>query len=458
MALSAAEFDDLARRIHAEVSEARGARRRNDAAAERVPLDHDDVRQLTLALISDSLRELAKERLSAGRAVLEVAEEQRLLQAVQAMGGLGWAIEELLADPTLENIDINGVQRVFTSHSDGAKRRLDRPIARSDEELERWVRNTAARAGLTERRFDEGRPWLILRLPGGPRLFALMSVTSSVCLSIRVHRLDKVTLADLVGEGMMSEDLGAFLAAAVRARLNLIFSGGTNAGKTTLCRAALNECPEEDRLVTVEDSYELGLDQMPERHPDVVPLEAREPNAEGKGEITMRQLVRLALRMNPTRVVVGEVRGDEVLPMLHAMTMGNDGSMCTIHADSAAGVFGRIALFAIESPEHLEPKDAAPLAAEALDLIVHIAYDLVDGPRGRGKARFIHTVLEVTGVGDDGAGLRTNAVFRPGADGRAAFCGPLSAPTLERLAEAGWRPRPRSVAARPSASPPRRGR
>jgi Flp pilus assembly CpaF family ATPase len=166
----------------------------------------------------------------------------------------------------------------------------------------------------------------------------------------------------------------------------------------------------------------------------------------------MRQLVKLALRMNPTRVVVGEVRGDEILPMLHAMTMGNDGSMCTIHADSAAGVFGRIALFAIESPEHLEPKDVAPLAAEALDLIVHITYDLADGPGGRGKARFIRNVLEVTGVADDGAGLRTNEVFRPGPDGHAVFCGPVSARTLERLEQAGWKPR-----RRPPAAPSPRG-
>ena len=443
MALSAAELDDLARRIHLEVSESRGKRRQADAAADRVPLDHDDLRQLTLALIGNSLRELAKERMSAGRPVLSPEDEQPLMQAVLSMGGLGWAIEELIADPTVENIDINGADRVFVHHSDGTKRRLDRPIARSDEELERWVRNTAARAGLTERRFDEGRPWLILRLPGGPRLFALMSVTASVCLSIRVHRLDKVTIADLVGEGMMSEELGAFLRAAVHARLNTIVSGGTNSGKTTTQRALLNECPEEDRLVTIEDSYELGLDQMPERHPDVVPLEAREPNAEGRGEITMRQLVKLALRMNPTRVVVGEVRGDEILPMLHAMTMGSDGSMCTLHSDSAAGVFGRIALFAIESPEHLEPKDVAPLAAEAVDLIVHITYDLGNAAGGGRKARFIRNVLEVTGVADDGGGLRTNEVFRAGPDGHAVYCGPLSARTLERLERVGWKPRRR---------------
>ncbi len=455
MALTASEFDDLARRIHTEVSEARGKRRQADAGAERPPLDHDDLRQLTLALIANSLRDLAKERLTAGRGVLSAEDEQRLVSAVQAMGGLGWAIEELIADPTVENIDINGAKVVFVHHSDGTKRRLDRPIARSDEELERWIRNTAARAGLTERRFDEGRPWLILRLPGGPRLFALMSVTASVCLSIRVHRLDKVTIADLVGEGMMSEELGDFLTAGVQARLNMIFSGGTNAGKTTCVRAALNECPEDDRLVTIEDSYELGMDKMPERHPDVVPLEAREPNAEGLGEITMRQLVKLALRMNPTRVVVGEVRGDEVLPMLHAMTMGNDGSMCTIHADSADGVFGRIALFAIESPERLEPKNVAPLAATALDLIVHISYDLVDGPRGRHKARFISNVLEVTGVTDDGAGLRTNPVFRPGPDGDAVFCGGLSAPVLARLAEVGWTPRRPPPATRPAPAPRR---
>lgn len=192
MALNDADFDQLVRRVHAEVSEHRSARLKGDAEADRPPMDRDDLRQFNHALLGDAFSRLAKERLSAGQAPLSRDEEQRLAQAVQSMGGLGWAIEELRADESVENIDINGPNEAFVHRSDGSKTRLDYPIARSNEELERWVRNAAARLGLSERRFDEGRPHLILRLPDGSRLFACMSVSDGVHISIRIHRHPKV--------------------------------------------------------------------------------------------------------------------------------------------------------------------------------------------------------------------------------------------------------------------------
>ncbi|MFN2505457.1 MAG: CpaF family protein [Acidimicrobiales bacterium] len=432
MQLSETAFDDLTRRVHEEVSKAREGRRTADAEAGRRPLDHEDLRQLTLALISRSLAGLAKERLGQGLSPIDPDEEQRLVQAVQAMGGLGWAIEELLGDPTVENVNINGYDRGFVHHNDGTKRRLEHPIARSDEELERWVRNAAARMGLSERRFDEGRPHLILRLPDGSRLHAIMSVTRRICLSIRVHRLVDVDLVDMRRMRTVDEPIEGILRAAVRAKLNIIISGGTDAGKTTLLRACLNECPPEDRIVTIEDSYELGIDLLEDRHPDAIAMEEREPNVEGTGAITMRALVREALRMRPDRCSVGEVRGDEILPMLYAMTQGNDGSMCTIHADSAAGVFQRIAMYAVAAPEHLEPRHTATLVAQAVDLIVHLEND--------GQHRYVSSILEVRGGRDDGEAIATNEVCAPGPDGRAVFANPFSPKTLARLARVGWQP------------------
>jgi Flp pilus assembly CpaF family ATPase len=465
MALSENEFDDLVRRVHGEVSEARGGWLRADAEAERPPMDHEDLHQLNRALIAKALERLARERLEAGSQPIEAADEERLVSAVQSMGGLGWALEEILADPSVENVDINGPDAVFIHRSDGSKTRLDYPIARNNEELERWVRNAAARLGLSERRFDDGRPHLILRLPDGSRLFAIMSVTGPVCLSIRIHRHPEVTVDDLVRGGMMTPPVGEFVRAVVRARFNFIITGGTNVGKTTFGRATLNECAEDERIITIEDSYELGIDRLGQRHPDVVALEAREANVEGVGEITMADLVRHALRMNPTRVCVGEVRGAEVLPMLHAMTQGNDGSMCTLHADSSEGAFERLAMYAVEAPEHLEPRHTALLVAQAVDFIIHIEKEMPDdaglagGDVNRGHARYVSSIREVTGVNEAGTGIRTQEVFSPGADGRAYFGGahPLSERRLRRLARVGWTPRrpgPSAVAAEPAPGRP----
>ena len=165
-----------------------------------------------------------------------------------------------------------------------------------------------------------------------------MQVSGRPSLSVRRHRHTDVGLADLVGLGTLDEHAGRGHGAAVRRPhpLNIVVAGGTDAGKTTFLRALLAEVEPWERLVVIEDALELQLERDPERHPDVVELETREANVEGAGEITMRDLARHALRMAPDRVIVGEVRGGEVLEMLLAMSQGNDGSLCTLHADSSA--------------------------------------------------------------------------------------------------------------------------
>ncbi|HEV2360786.1 MAG TPA: ATPase, T2SS/T4P/T4SS family, partial [Acidimicrobiales bacterium] len=207
------------------------------------------------------------------------------------------------------------------THADGTKVRVA-PVAETDDELVEVIRSAAARFGLSERRFDNSCPELDLRLPDGSRLSALMSVTARPALSVRRHRYVDLELADLTNMGALDEEVAVFLAAAVRARKNIVVGGAMNSGKTTLVRALASEIPPRERVVTIEQAFELGLDSMPDRHPDLVALEARHANAEGEGEIQMARLVRRALRMNADRVVVGEVLGDEVLPMLNAMSQG----------------------------------------------------------------------------------------------------------------------------------------
>ena len=337
------------------------------------------------------------------------------------------------------------------------------PVAESDEELVELLRMAAARFGLSERRFDVAHPELDLRLPDGSRLSALMAVVARPAVSIRRHRFVDLTIEDLVGIGTLNDETAAFLAASVRARKNIIVAGAMNSGKTTLIRALASEIPPRERVVTIEQAFELGLDGMPERHPDLVALEAREANMEGEGAIGMAALVRRALRMNADRVIVGEVLGDEVIPMLNAMSQGRSGSMCTIHADSSAGVFRRLASYAVQAPEHLPLEATTLLVAGAVHFVVFLdlgelpGRDLADG-RGVGngaterrsggsrqvfrplrRRRFVSSIREV--VDADGMQVVSNEIFSPGRDLHAVPGAPLRSGTLNELLAHGYRPR-----------------
>jgi Flp pilus assembly CpaF family ATPase len=231
-------------------------------------------------------------------------EEQVLAQAVlDALFGMA-GLQSLIDDPDIENIDINGCDRVWVTFADGSKRLMP-PIADSDEEVIEMVRVAASRFGLAERRFDLARPEVDLRLPDGSRLSALMAVATRPAVSIRRHRFAALSLADLVDLGTLDDAVASLLAAAVRARKNIVVSGAMNSGKTTLLRALAAEIPRRERIVTIERALELGLDADLDRHPDMVALEARPANIEGEGLVSVSDLVRRALRMNADRVIVG---------------------------------------------------------------------------------------------------------------------------------------------------------
>ena len=176
--------------------------------------------------------------------------------------------------------------------------------------------------------------------------------------------------------------------------MSIIICGGTNAGKTTLLRALLSACDPEERLITIEDRLELGLNADPDRHRDVIEMETRTANIEGSGEITMQQLVRNALAMSPDRLIVGEVRGPEVVDMLAALSTGNDGSMCTIHANSSQAAFSKIATYALRSTERIPVEATNRMIAESINYVIHVRKE-------RDGHRRVDSVREVTGCSMD---------------------------------------------------------
>jgi len=423
----------LVRVFRREIADELTDRLRADEVAERPRMSPADQRQYGRQLINRRLERYAKEQLEQGVEPLSFEDESALAQAIHdALFGLG-ALQRLLDDESIENIDANGHADVWITRSDGSKERAP-AIADNDEELVDTLRMTAARVGLTERRFDNGSPSLNLQLPDGSRLFAVMAVTSKPSVAIRRHRFPKVFLDDLVGLGSIDVALREFLAAAVRARKNFIVCGGVDAGKTTLLRAMLNEVGPEERIVTIEDNLELGLDRYPDLHPDVVALEAREENVEGEGEIDLATLVRWGLRMNPDRVIVGEVRGHEVIPMLNAMSQGNDGSMCTVHANSSLSAFSKLAMYAVQAPERLNLEATNLMVANAINFVVYIA-TVVGGGEG-GMRRYVSSVREV--VGAEGPLVVSNEIFVPGYDKRAVPGAPLRDSTQADLADVGF--------------------
>ena len=421
--------NDLVGDVRAEVLAALSGRERDLAAAGRPPLGTADEQALGRQLITEALERRANQALREAATVMSAPEEDELSRAVfDALFRLN-RLQRLLDDPGIENINANGCDQVWVRYADGRREQVE-PIASSDEELEEMLRTAAARTGIGERRFDRGSPRLSLQLPDGSRLFALMAVTARPCLSIRRHRYLRITPDELIGLGTLDIALREFVRSAMSARKSCIICGGTGAGKTTLLRAMAADIPPTERLVTIEDSLELGLDRFSDLHPDVVALEAREPNLEGEGGVSLAELVRWALRMSPDRVIVGEARGEEVLALLNAMSQGTDGSMATLHASSSRGAFSKLATYAVQAPERLPLEATNLLVANAVHFVIHLAQD--------GDRRYVSSIREV--VDAEGPMIVSNEVFRPGPDGRAVPGAPLRNETLDQLVAVGFDP------------------
>ena len=424
----------LIKRLQGELGRLRQediARRR---AANLPALIGADARQHGKALVQRVVGDYESELVESGANAMVWEERQDLVEALESrLFGAG-SLQALLDDESVENIDINGFQQVYVEYANGSTAKV-RPVAGSDEELIETIQTLAAHEGLSARAFDVANVRVNLRLPDGSRLYAVQSVTKQPVVSIRRHRHRRVTLKDLLGLETIDQDMAEFLAAVVRARKNVMVAGATGAGKTTLLRALASEIGPEERILTVERSLELGLDEDSEHHPNAIAFEERLPNTEGAGAVSMAELVRDTLRMNPSRVIVGEVLGDEVVTMLNAMTQGNDGSLSTIHANSSSDVVHKIATYAIQAPERLPWEATVRLVASALDFVVFIRRVRTED----GQRRVVESIREIAGISEDGQ-LQTNELWGPDVLGNVVRRHGVQVRAQDELMAAGWRP------------------
>ncbi|MEW6554018.1 MAG: CpaF family protein [Actinomycetota bacterium] len=316
----------------------------------------------------------AAHRKSLMRAAREVAwEEGLVLDPLEMQGvlerllddilGLG-PLEALVRDEEITEIMVNGPHGVYTE-KDGRISRCDIRLA-GDEELYRIIDRIIGPLGL---HVDEASPYVDARLPDGSRVNVILPPLSLLgpVLTIRKFRRRPYGMEELVSSGSMARGQAAFLAAAVEEKRNLVISGGAGTGKTTLLGALSSHIGADERVITLEDAAELRLQQ-----PHVIPLETRAPNLEGKGEVTLRDLLRNALRMRPDRIIIGEVRGPEALDLLQALNTGHRGSMTTVHANSPLDALSRLETMAMTAGVGLPARAVRDQIEQAVDVLVHM--------------------------------------------------------------------------------------
>jgi pilus assembly protein CpaF len=314
------------------------------------------------------------------------ADRARLVEVtINEMLGLG-PLEPLLQDNEISDILVNGYNQVWIER----RGKLYKTTVRfhDDEHLMNVITRIVSRVG---RRVDESSPMVDARLPDGSRVHAIIPplAIDGPGLSIRRFGGHAYRMDDLIANGTLARDMAEFMRLAILTRLNILVSGGTGSGKTTLLNCLSSYLPENQRIITIEDAAELALQQ-----PHVFRLETRPPNVEGKGEVTQRELFRNTLRMRPDRVIVGEVRGAEVLDMLQAMSTGHDGSMATIHANNPRDSLGRLEMMMLLSGVSLPEKAMRQYVSNALNIIIHVA-------RFSDGTRKVIKITEITGMEGD---------------------------------------------------------
>ena len=361
------------------------------------------VKSLNLGLLQDldnndarrQIHENCERLMAADPAPYPMSTRQRIIRDIQdEILGLG-PLENLLRDPAVSDILVNSSSQVFIER----RGKLEQvPVYfDSDNHLLSIIERIVSRVG---RRIDESSPMVDARLPDGSRVNAIIPplALDGPALSIRRFPTDRLTIKRLIELSALTEGMAQVLAAAVRGRLNVLISGGTGTGKTTMLNCLSAEIPADERIITVEDSAELQLQQ-----PHVVRLETRPPNIEGKGEVTQRDLVRNCLRMRPDRIVLGEIRGGEALDMLQAMNTGHDGSLATIHANTSRDALTRLESMVAMTGLNLPTGPVRAQIASALDLIVQLER------QEDGRRRMI-SIDEVQGL--EGDIITTAQIFR----------------------------------------------
>src|SRR6266851_835697 len=335
-------------------------------------LDVSRLESLEANMASQKVTTAISEILDEEGRLLTDADRARLIEEIKnELLGLG-PLEPLLWDDEITDILVNGPSQVYVER--GGKLYLTDVSFQDDQHLMLIIDRIVSQVG---RRVDEASPMVDARLPDGSRINAIIPplALDGPALSIRRFGKRRYSVDDLVAKDSITPDMVEFLRAIIRARLNLLVCGGTGSGKTTMLNCISAFIPVDERVVTIEDSAELVLQQ-----PHVVRLETRPPNVEGKGEVTARELVRNTLRMRPDRIIVGEVRGSEVFDMLQAMSTGHDGSLCTIHANTPRDSMGRLEMMMLLAGWSIPQRAMRQQISSALNVIVHVSR-LSDGTR-----------------------------------------------------------------------------
>jgi pilus assembly protein CpaF len=365
------------------------------------------------------VREEALAVLREGGHILPRTALARMVNEVSdAVVGMG-PIEFLLKDPSVTEVMVNGPDDVYVEREGRIERVPDR-LFEGEESVRHLIERIVAPLGL---RVDATSPWVDARLPDGSRVHAIVPPLSLCGPVLNVRKFGTIPLGpdDLLATTTCGPRMLAFLAACVRGRANVVVSGGTSSGKTTLLGVLSSFIPDDERVITIEDAAELRLAK-----PHVIGLEARPASVEGDGEVTVRDLVRNALRMRPDRIVVGEVRGGEALDMLQAMNTGHDGSLSTAHANSARHLLWRLETMALMSDVELPVAHVRAQVASAIDVVVHMA-------RLRDGRRVVFQVTTVDGLADGEPVVTEVYGFRPRVGRDGAFVATGATPELARV-------------------------
>jgi pilus assembly protein CpaF len=388
--------------------------------AERVRerIDPEDLAGVSATERRLRVREEALGVLRGHRVVLPARELTALVNEVSdEVVGLG-AIEGLLRDPEITEVMVNGPADVFVERK-GRIERVESGLFEGEEAVLHLIERIVGPLGL---RVDESSPYVDARLPDGSRFHAILPPLSlcGPAVTVRKFGLTPLMPEDLVRLGTMSEDMLGVLGRSVRERANILISGGAASGKTTLLGALSSFIPSSERIITIEDAAELRLAQ-----PNVVRLEARPPSVEGTGAVTVRTLVRNALRMRPDRIIVGEVRGGETLDMLQAMNTGHEGSMSTAHANSPVDLLSRLETMALMSDVGLPVAHVREQIASTIDLLIHTTR-LSEG------GRVVSRITSVEGLSNGRPVLRDVFRFERGAGFRRTDGGSTPADSSRR--------------------------